>query len=399
MSKKRRQKQTKKRPNPDALFGELRAVLQRGKVDAGQRIHIIGLCARMHKHYPERYQSVWLPYLESYRLHWQPEELRVSNHAELKQAVRLIPFSKFTLSLDYNTPDMKMLFNSKELSAVQNVQLRYSIFALHHVLESKTLTSLKALHFEDNHTSVFRVLNLLANSRHRDTLAALSIRAAREHDEHVYRLTSEIASFKALNNLSLRGSDLTNRGIRALTHVQIFKNLEHLNLEGCHLTDDAIGYMADALGKLKSLNLNDLHLSKSTTHGLQNLLEAPQLRGLESLSLAAYSQHTPPIDLFVTLSEFRFPQLRHLDLSRNKLDDATLQTLAQCDHMQALRTLDLSGVMLSDDMANLLATHSFFARLDELGINPQHVEASHARALAHSDTLKPHLAERFASLS
>ncbi|HEY5937925.1 MAG TPA: TIGR02996 domain-containing protein [Kofleriaceae bacterium] len=142
-----------------------------------------------------------------------------------------------------------------------------------------------------------------------------------------------------LIELDLGINVLTDAGLERFVTMKEATALQRLELRDCAIGDDGIELLAR---RARCPRLRRLGLADNTVRpaALEMLLGSPLGQRLESLDLAASLDDEAALVLTRTTLP---PRLRHLDLRRNELAEATLLTIADAPGLVAIRNVLLDG--------------------------------------------------------
>ncbi|MBY0458122.1 MAG: hypothetical protein K2V38_12340, partial [Gemmataceae bacterium] len=187
----------------------------------------------------------------------------------------------------------------------------------------------------------------------------------------------------ALADLELGNAEIDPDAVRALGAAAFAQTLERLDLEGATLPDAGIYDLARCtLPALKTLRLNSINLHDDV-HALNG---APFAATLETLELDNCELRSEVVRL---LYPKKFPALKTLDLSRNRIQNIGASTLAAyAKTFPALTSLKLWDNQIGPKGVGALSRSKLLANLTELDLSANKIGPAGAEDLAKSKYLK-----------
>jgi uncharacterized protein (TIGR02996 family) len=169
-----------------------------------------------------------------------------------------------------------------------------------------------------------------------------------------------LASLRTLEVAAVGGIE----GIQTLLHAPQLAGLERLSLAGSHLGDRSIRLLANSpRGGLRSLSLGHGNL---TAEGVRELIDSPLAESLESLDLSF--NHLGVEGAGVLANARSLSRLTQLNLSRTFLGDEGARVLAEGSLLGQLWGLDLSMNAIGEKGALALAQRKASKRLMTLDL-------------------------------
>lgn len=327
----------------------VKALIEQGKHYSGWTV--LPLLREALEQDPAAYAESFIPYLKTLPLSDEPVFDWIKG---LPINLRALPF--VTHGIRWSSSRIK-LENLKELA------------------DDSNLTSARSL--ELSHAQVNdKGLGILCASPHLRNLTQLSLRGNQLTDKGLEQLaTAQIAS---LNHLDLSGnSKITLAGVTALLKSPVTAQLTELLFEYQHLGPELGETLAKwpRIAKLKVLRLQAVDLGDPGLAALLERLESVETLGVNYNGLTAKS-----IEALTGTPSTQ--HLRKLELSGNRLGRAGLLKLASWPRLGELTELNLHGVEADDICAEALAPR--FACLDHLFLGRNHLTHRGATALVNS---------------
>ncbi len=382
-------KRKKKAPDADRLFGELRGMLQQGVISHGQQVQVWSICQRMNKHHPKVYESVWVPYLESYASVWRPHDLIVRSLEELEQAVKLAPFSRFKLVTSSHTSHnvTHKLLRSALLAHIHAIDVD-APETLQLLLKSPHVNALTELRIRAQAThTLAQLFRALARSTSRETLKIIELEGGAVIPCNQRSTLDDVESFPSLHTLRIADIKLQTRDVRVLAAAPMMRTISTIALDRIDLSESELPQFIEhnTFAGVTSLTLGRVQHTANTPQ-LCELLESPMLVDLEHLALPINFTRYKPIAASKSISSQPLHKLHSLDLYGNQLGITALKCLASSLNLDTLRALSLEECEITQAMINLITGHLFFSRLDELRISSFYVDRYRAE-ITHSKTL------------
>ena len=342
----------------DALFGELRSILQgAGEVHLDE---IIGILQKVHLEHPERYAQEWVPYLEkapiqAYTFHSIEEfleraplipfpgkhnlELVNEDHEELDrlqdaEALRILSALSIQSSLsDYPKDATARLLTQPALAHLTTLSLPHNMLppdVIEELGKTPHLSNLESLDLWDNFAGR-NGIRTLADSPHLDKLAKLEL-AWNELEDHHIELLANRSGLPNLRQLSLTENPIEDAGLHALARNESSRTLTEL----------------------------ELSYTQCTRSGIRALGESANLDNLKRIELG----------------------------SNGSIDVNAVRALLAGSPNRKITHLDLTGLAVGDDIAELIATHPASINLEVLVLDHHRLTSAGILALARSVYLK-----------
>jgi len=189
------------------------------------------------------------------------------------------------------------------------------------------------------------------------------------------------SNLKNLRTLDVGSISLSDRQLATFMEANWFSNIEHLNVMGNHFGPLSAAKFAESrVAKtikslnLKVTNLESLCLTKISANGFPRL---------ESIGLGWWFGVTPDADGIARfLNEDSFPKLKRMDLSRWKLNNSSLELLANSPALAGLTGLEFPDV--SDDQISLF-DQTTIQNLNHLGLSFANLSAQSLKRLLDGD--------------
>ncbi|PIO24013.1 hypothetical protein AB205_0130430 [Aquarana catesbeiana] len=192
------------------------------------------------------------------------------------------------------------------------------------------------------------------------------------------------------NNIDISGVSLTPLDCSVLSFIlQTCKGTEEVNLNSCNIQNEGLRKLIPALHNIKSLSLNNNHLTDSSCPHLASGIRNNQT--LRTLDLAGNNLEGPHFrDLMEALTT---SWIEALHLYNNHLTDSSCLHLASgIRNNQAMRSLNLTGNNLEGPHFRELMEALRTSRIEELQLDRNHLTDSSCSHLAtgikNNQTLK-----------
>jgi uncharacterized protein (TIGR02996 family) len=237
------------------------------------------------------------------------------------------------------------------------------------------LASVEGIHFAAAHSrAVFEPGEVLAvlSSPHLSRLTTLSLCAMDLDDDTLFKLirpgrrthflkapVGPLPSLRNLRRLCLAVTGVTDGGLRALVESPLAGTLVALDLSRAwRVSDEGIRILIDSplWERLEELNLAELDISEEAIGWLAAALGRSRIARL-GLSGRPFSTSHPVEWVEALAAAPSWGRLAALDLSWRQLDGPCARMLAACPHLAGLRWLDLdSNDFGGDDLIPLLVS-------------------------------------------
>lgn len=187
-------------------------------------------------------------------------------------------------------------------------------------------------------------------------------------------------SERQLNHLNISWNDLGTEGLTVLARTSALGNLQRVELASCRLTAEAVHHLTEASFWPRLTEL-DLSRNELTDAGLQTLTQVTPPENLRSLNLTQ-----------TRIAEFRplaeWPGLATLECLR-VCDNPTagIFRLLASRHTTALRTLTLSRIGLGEPGVQLLVNGPLLTGLRELHLSHNQIGDRGAHMLAEAPAI------------
>jgi hypothetical protein len=223
----------------------------------------------------------------------------------------------------------------------------------------------------------------------RDGAEETKLRIARHLDLSEERVSArrlsallEAVWVRRVSEISLRRCGVDARLLRVLLASPAVAGLTHMDLSGNGLGTLDATILATAGTTLRSLRSLDVHFNHLGDRGLEALVAAPWLEGLERLSLRNNSVG-PAGSL--ALAATPMGRLRSLDLSFNPIGGSGLAGLASWGALSTVETLDLWGCGVDPEGVAALASSRSVGELRRLDLGSNGLGPAGVRALIAAD--------------
>ena len=332
----------------ESLFGELRGLLAHGNLeDDARKAALVAMLTRALEQDPQGYGERVVPYLSGLRLEWPQPFLECTSLEELERQRALLPMAKLALSADLC--EQEALWALLQAPGSQDLT-RITL----HAGTAARYAPLAPAYLEP----------LLATPR--PSLRALCFQKVELAEEGI-RLLLTSTAWPNLTTLALPGVSLSPVVVRALCEAPFFAQLTSLELSQArtfHNPDGLNAIFEQGPLALGALNLSGVSLPD---HFLHTLSQSSSFGHLRELSLRRSRAHASDIDALLTsptlpgferldlswcglgpgsLSQLHkaraLEPLRELSLGINSVDDASIQSLAQCSWCEQLEALHLN---------------------------------------------------------
>jgi len=219
---------------------------------------------------------------------------------------------------------------------------------------------------------------------------------------------------KSVRSLDLSDNQINDEALKNLFESDILDGLEELYLQINFLTGKGLSEVAKSenvkLKNLKVLVLSDNRLDDSS---IADFLFSPHFQNLESLDIGwneAGNETAKALGATTTFPKLKklemersyieeegfgelikgeiADQLEVLDLSANKINDASLKILAEAEKWKSLKTLRISQNRFGNEGAKALGESVSMSGLTQLYVGRNYFDAEGARAIYESKTLK-----------
>ena len=219
---------------------------------------------------------------------------------------------------------------------------------------------------------------------------------------------------KSVRSLDLSDNQINDEALKNLFESDILDGLEELYLQINFLTGKGLSEVAKSenvkLKNLKVLVLSDNRLDDSS---IADFLFSPHFQNLESLDIGwneAGNETAKALGATTTFPKLKklemersyieeegfgelikgeiADQLEVLDLSANKINDASLKILAEAEKWKSLKTLRISQNRFGNEGAKVLGESVSMSGLTQLYVGRNYFDAEGAQAIYESKTLK-----------
>lgn len=326
-------------------------------------------------------------------------------------AARLFAAAPFLRKLEFKQGhlDPSAFAKVKQLSQIEELDLFHTDLTadqLRAILKSKHLTGLKRLHLGSNPLGDDGA-NVLAKWPGLAQLDTLNVSSCQLAYGGVLALLASAAvgnlthlriggnadgtatlvfgepHLKKLTELDIGSTEIDLVASDALTSAVFANTLQILDLDSARFELEAFGWLTEShLPALRSLKLNSVDLRLPAAG---HLARAAFRDTLEELYLDNCNMGDAAANFF----QGRFPKLRVLDVSRNRLQRYPAEELAaKAKNFPALTNLKLWKNRLGPDAVAALAGSKVVANLTDLDLSDNRIGPSGAVALANSKHLK-----------
>ena len=219
---------------------------------------------------------------------------------------------------------------------------------------------------------------------------------------------------KSVRSLDLSDNQINDEALKNLFESDILDGLEELYLQINFLTGKGLSEVAKSenvkLKNLKVLVLSDNRLDDSS---IADFLFSPHFQNLESLDIGwneAGNETAKALGATTTFPKLKklemersyieeegfgelikgeiADQLEVLDLSANKINDASLKILAEAEKWKSLKTLRISQNRFGNEGAKVLGESASMSGLTQLYVGRNYFDSEGAQAIYESKTLK-----------
>lgn len=219
---------------------------------------------------------------------------------------------------------------------------------------------------------------------------------------------------KAVRSLDLSDNQINDEALKSLFESDNLSGLEELYLQINFLTGNGLSEVAKSenvkLKNLKVLVLSDNRLSDSS---IAEFLNSIHFQNLESLDVGwneAGNETAKALGTTTTFPKLKklemersyieeegfielvkgdiADQLEVLDLSANKINDASMKILAEAPKWKSLKTLRISQNRFGNEGAKFLGESESMSGLTQLYVGRNYFDAEGAQAIYESKTLK-----------
>jgi Ran GTPase-activating protein (RanGAP) involved in mRNA processing and transport len=347
---------------PDALFGDLRSILQQ----PASTLTWEALCQHLDLWSNDTLEQLALPYAAATLARW-PAALSRSNARWVRDVIAGTPRPALALCDTFYVGGEDAWTKDSAIKAValliDNPQLKKLL--LHRSVDARLLfNQLLAPHTPP----LFDAIEL------RSCELPLKLLTTLTNAPHLRRVTS----------FSVSVDDwLGARGLRLLCDSPHAASLRHLAWTSADLRDGAAHIAASPhLTNLTALHLYTARLSAASAAALA---ASPNLQRLTHLDLN--DNNIGPQGAAALAASPHLKHLTSLDLSQNSIGDAGAAALTASPHLSNLTHLALSQDNLGPSGAAALATSQHLQRLTHLSLNHNAIADGGARALASATNL------------
>ena len=219
---------------------------------------------------------------------------------------------------------------------------------------------------------------------------------------------------KSVRSLDLSDNQINDEAFKHLFESDNLSDLEELYLQVNFLTGKGLSLIAKSINvKLKNLKVLVLSDNRLDDSSIADFLFSPHFQNLESLDIGwneAGNETAKALGATTTFPKLKklkmersyieeevfgelikgeiADQLEVLDLSANKINDASLKILAEAEKWKSLKTLRISQNRFGNEGAKVLGESVSMSGLTQLYVGRNYFDAEGAQAIYESKTLK-----------
>lgn len=365
-------------------FGELRQLLNQPKLD---RKSFWSLVETKANESPEVYFDQWLPYIQSFPHHFEGIYEHCLSMTLVERYARILPHLALGLSINaysaLGSKGTQALAKNPLLAHVRSLYLEHNRIGVHGLkalMQSPYIKQLERLSLSENAIQD-RGAREIANSTQFGALNALELNDNKLTGEGLVAL-AQSDGMASLVSLAFSWNTLDVPSLESFVDVQGFPSLKTLELYESQITDEVLACLSQSayLRGVTSLDLGDNAISQ-----MEMLVHGDALADLEMLTMQTNSLDD---DGFIAWCDAaKMSKLRVLDVSDNRIGDASLETLAHSPAGSTLEILHCNFTDVSDDGVRALASATMLARLQHVFLDETELAPETVEALADSSAL------------